>query len=292
MKRHFLCVECLMKRHFEKAATIEKESDRLAYILKAMRLLSVDSDEPAPVFSARCRELEDRYLGMTEKYAAIKKHYNAMMLDMEADIARRIEQSADPLRTAMLYARAGNYIDFGSEKSFEPERFNEILDNAADDPLDEETYNRFVADMDKADSLLYIADNCGEIVLDKLLMIELHRRWPDVRKTFMVRGAPILNDVTREDAEQVGLDKLFEVVDNGTATPGTWIPSLPDTALKLLNSADVILSKGQANIETLGGCGLNIYYLLLCKCTHFSNVFSVERYTGMFINESDAGKLM
>jgi len=81
-------------------------------------------------------------------------------------------------------------------------------------------------------------------------------------------------------------------VDNGTATPGTWIPSLPEETLNLLNSADVIISKGQANIECLGGCGLNIYYLLLCKCTHFSNVFSVERYTGMFINESDAGKLM
>lgn len=292
MKRHFLCVECLMKRHFEKAAGIEKESDRLAYILEAMRLLSVDSDEPAPIFSARCRELEDRYLGMTEKYAAIKKHYNALMLNMEADIARRIEESDDPLRTALLYARAGNYIDFGSEKSFEPEMFNEILDNAANDPLDEETYRRFVSDMDKADSMLYLADNCGEIVLDKLLMIQLHKRWPDVKKTFMVRGAPILNDVTREDAAQVGLDKLFDVVDNGTDTPGTWIPSLPEEALNLLNSADVIISKGQANIECLGGCGLNIYYLLLCKCTHFSNVFSVERYTGMFINESDAGKLM
>ena len=285
MKRHFLCVECLMKRHFEKAATIEKESDRLAYILEAMRLLSVDSDEPAPIFSARCRELEDRYLGMTEKYSAIKKHYNALMLDMEADIARRIAQSDDPLRTAMLYARAGNYIDFGSEKTFEPELFNEILDNAVNDPLDEETYSRFITDMDRAESMLYIADNCGEIVLDKLLMIELHKRWPDVKMTFMVRGAPILNDVTREDAEQVGLDKLFEVVDNGTATPGTWIPSLPEATLELLNTADVILSKGQANIETLGGCGLNIYYLFMCKCKRVAKLLDCENMTGQFLRD-------
>jgi len=292
MKRHFLCVECQMKRHFAKAADISDEKDRLAYILEAMRLLSTDADEPAPVMAARCRELEDRYLGMTERYARIKKKYNALLLDMEDDISRRIEASNDPVRTALLYSRAGNYIDFGSEHAFEPQMLNDILDRTAGEALDEDTYARFIADMDKANNLLFLCDNCGEIVLDKLLLIQLHRRWPDAKLTVMVRGAPILNDVTREDAAQVGLDKLFEVVDNGTATPGTYIPSLPAETLALLNSADVIVSKGQANIECLGGCGLNVYYLLLCKCTHFSNIFSVERYTGMFINESDAGKLL
>jgi len=292
MKRHFLCVECQMQRHFAKAASISDEKDRLAYILEAMRLLSIDVDEPAPVMAARCRELEDRYLGMTEKYARIKKNFNTLMLNMEDNISRRIEASNDPVHTAMLYSRAGNYIDFGSEKAFEQDMLGDILDRASTESLDTETYERFVSDMDKAKTLLFLCDNCGEIVLDKLLLIQLRKRWPDVRYTVMVRGAPILNDVTREDAAQVGLDKLFDVVDNGTATPGTYIPSLPADTLTLLNSANVIISKGQANIECLGGCGLNIYYLLLCKCAHFSNIFSVERYTGMFINESDAGKLL
>jgi len=292
MKRHYLCVECQMKRHFDKAAEIPDEADRLAYILEAMRINSEDSDEPAPVFAARCRDLEDKYLGMTARYAAIKKRYNGLMLDMEEDISRRIEASGDPLRTALLYARAGNYIDFGSEHAFDPEKFSQILDRASEEFLDPDTYARFVADMDKAKTVLYLADNCGEIVLDKLLMIQLRRRWPEARIICMVRGADILNDVTREDATQVGIDQLFEVVDNGTSTPGTWIPSLPAETLALLKSADVILSKGQANIECLCGCGLNIYYLLLCKCSHFANLFSVERYTGMFINESDAGKLL
>lgn len=292
MKRHFLCVECQMKRHFAKAASIKNESDRLEYILEAMRLLSADVDEPAPVMAARCRELEDKYLGMTEKYSRIKKKYNALMLDMEEDISRRIDASDDPVRTALLYSRAGNYIDFGSEQAFEPDMLNDILDRAVTEDLDEDTYSRFIADMNSAGTMLFLCDNCGEIVLDKLLLIQLHRKWPDVDIKVMVRGAPILNDVTREDAAQVGMDALFDVVDNGTATPGTYIPSLPEDRLALLKSADVIISKGQANIECLGGCGLNIYYLLLCKCAHFSNIFSVERYTGMFINESDAGKLL
>jgi len=203
MKRHFLCVECQMQRHFAKAASISDEKDRLAYILEAMRLLSIDVDEPAPVMAARCRELEDRYLGMTEKYARIKKNFNTLMLNMEDNISRRIEASNDPVHTAMLYSRAGNYIDFGSEKAFEQDMLGDILDRASTESLDTETYERFVSDMDKAKTLLFLCDNCGEIVLDKLLLIQLRKRWPDVRYTVMVRGAPILNDVTREDAAQV-----------------------------------------------------------------------------------------
>ena len=292
MKLNSLCIECQMTRHFQKAAQIQNESDRLAYLLGVMDIISHSSgDEPAPLLSAQCRALEDKYLGMTEKYALLKRKYNDLMLEQEAMISRRIEESTDPLHTAMLYSRAGNYIDFGTEKPFSEQMLSDILDRTAAEELDRETYARFIGDMSSAERLLFITDNCGEIVLDKLLLIQLKKRWPEVAITVMVRGEPILNDATLEDAEQVGLTALFDVVDNGTATPGTWLPALPPRQLELVNSADVILSKGQANVECLCGCGLNIYYMLLCKCTHFANLFSVERYTGMFINESEAGKL-
>ncbi len=292
MKLNSLCVECQLTRHFQKASLIEKESDRLAYLLAVTGIISRSEGEPAPILAARCRELEDKYFGVTERYAAVKRRYNSLMLEREESIGRRIEESADPLHTAMLYSRAGNYIDFGTERPFSDEMLKDILDRTESERLDEATYARFISDMDKAKKLLFLADNCGEIVLDKLLLLQLKKRWPEVDITVMVRGEPILNDVTREDAEQVGLTELFRVVDNGTATPGTWLPALPEDRLELVKSADVILSKGQANIECLCGCGLNVYYMLLCKCTHFANLFSVERYTGMFINESEAGKLI
>lgn len=292
MKLNSLCVECQLKRHFDKAALIPDEADRLAYLLGVTKIISESKGEPAPLLAAQCRELEDKYLGITEQYARIKHRYNALMLEREPMIAEMIDRSDDPLHTAMLYSRAGNYIDFGTEQPFSDEMLTDILERTGKELLDEATYARFLADMDKAKNVLFITDNCGEIVMDKLLLLRLRERWPDVRLTVMVRGAPILNDATREDADQVGLTDLFDVVDNGTATPGTWLPSLPADRLELVNSADVIISKGQANIECLCGCGLNVYYMLLCKCTHFARMFSVERYTGMFINESEAGKLL
>lgn len=291
MKLNSLCIECQLTRHFQKAARIEKESDRLDYLLGVMRILSVGLGEPAPVLASRCRELEDKYLGITEQYARLKHHYNSLMLEREPMIADRIRNSADPLQTAMLYARSGNYIDFGTEKPFSDELLTEILDRTEKEQLDSAVYDRFCADMSGAKSLLYITDNCGEIVMDKLLLVQLSERWPDVKITVMVRGGPILNDATAEDAEQVGLNGMFGVVGNGTAIPGTWIPELPEDRRKLLESSDVIIAKGQGNMECLCGCGLNIYYMLLCKCSHFAKLFSVERYTGMFINEAEAGEL-
>lgn len=292
MKLHYLCIECQMKRHFEKAAQIENEQDRLDYIREIMRLMSESGDEPAPVYSGRCRDTEDRYLGMTAKYAALKRRYNALMLEKEEEFAQRIEAAADPLHAALLYSRAGNYIDFGSEAAFDEGMLEQIFERTATETLDEQTYTRFKSDMDKAESLVFIADNCGEIVLDKLLLIQLRKRRKDVGITVLVRGESILNDVTMEDALQVGLCGMFDVVGNGTATPGTWMPSLPENIRSMLENADVIISKGQANAECLCGCGLNVYYLLLCKCSHLAGIFSVEKYTGMFINESEAGRLV
>lgn len=292
MRLNSLCIECQLTRHFKKAAQIANEADRLDYLLAVTGIISRSTGEPAPLLSAQCRELEDKYLGVTERYAEIKHRYNALMLEREKEIAQRIEASTDPLHLAMLYSRAGNYIDFGTEQPFSDEMFSDILERTEKEQLDPTTYARFLADMDKAEKLLFITDNCGEIVMDKLLLIQIAKRWSQVKITVMVRGEPILNDATMEDAEQVGLTELFNVVDNGTSAPGTWLPSLPADRLELVNSADVIISKGQANTECLCGCGLNIYYLLLCKCTHFANIFSVERYTGMFINESEAGKLV
>lgn len=290
MRINYSCVECQMQRHFIKAAEINDEQARLEYIMTVMRIMTECGDAPAPVCASMCRPVEDRFLGMTARYAAIKRKYNDLMLGMEARFAERIDSSDDPLRTAMLFARAGNYIDFGTEKQFcEPMLF-ELLERVENERLDDELYARFVGDMDRATNVLYITDNCGEIVMDKLLIDRMKTMWPKAHITVMVRGSEILNDATREDAEQVGLTASVEVIDSGTDIPGAWLPKMSEKAREYTERADVIISKGQANAECLMGCGLNIYYLLLCKCERFVSMFGVERYTGLFINEKDIGR--
>lgn len=130
-----------------------------------------------------------------------------------------------------------------------------------------------------------ITDNCGEIVLDKLFIEQLRKRFPELEIKIMVRGSEVLNDATLEDACYVGMDKLTEVISNGNAVAGTVYDMLPDEAKKALDTADVILAKGQGNYESLCRQGRHIFYSFLCKCELFTSRFNVPRLTGVFVEE-------
>lgn len=107
----------------------------------------------------------------------------------------------------------------------------------------------------------------------------------------LVRGEPVINDATLEDAAQVGLTEIVPVIGSGTAIPGTELLELSEEARERMLNADIILSKGQGNFETLHGTGLNIYYLFLCKCDYFVRRFGMKRYEGIFAREREmAGK--
>ena len=144
--------------------------------------------------------------------------------------------------------------------------------------------------MKKASNVVYITDNCGEIVLDKIAIQMLKKTFPNIRVTALVRGLPAGNDATMEDAEFCGLTDIVPVLGNGSDVGGTWFHGISTHARELLQSADVILAKGQGNYETMHGCGLNIYYLFLCKCDWFQQLFHAKLLQGMFINEKRAPK--
>jgi len=160
-----------------------------------------------------------------------------------------------------------------------------LLDNAKEQPIPTAEYENLKNDLACAKHLVYLTDNCGEIVLDKLLIHILQKLYPYLEITAVVKGGNVLNDATMEDARQVGLTKLIRVTDNGNDIAGTWLHSTKLQTQRIIEAADVILSKGQANYETLRFCGLNIYYLFLCKCEMFAREFGVERFTGMLLNE-------
>ena len=117
--------------------------------------------------------------------------------------------------------------------------------------------------------MVYLTDNCGEVVLDKMLVKLLKEMYPNLDITVIVRGEQILNDATMEDAVQIGMTDMVNVIGNGNNIAGTWLDAVSEQALKLIDQADVIIAKGQGNFETLYGCGKNIYYMFLCKCQLF-----------------------
>ena len=151
--------------------------------------------------------------------------------------------------------------------------------------MDEQVYARLLDDLEKADKMVYITDNCGEIVCDKLVVEEMQKRFPGLDLTVLVRGENTLNDATMEDAVQVGLCEVTKVTGNGCGVAGTPLAYVDEQTRRLLDEADVILAKGQGNFETMHGCGLNVYYSFLCKCDWFQQRFGMEKNKGMFVRE-------
>ena len=101
----------------------------------------------------------------------------------------------------------------------------------------------------------------------------------------MVRGAEVANDASMIDAHEIGLDEVCEVIDNGISSAGTYLNKMPDDKRKIVESADIIISKEQGNAESLLGTGLNIYYLFLCKCERFARLFNSELMNGVLHKE-------
>nr|WP_308625261.1 ARMT1-like domain-containing protein [uncultured Eisenbergiella sp.] len=280
------CMRCLMDRQEERVRDKGREEDRDTFMRQVARIIAESAPEDsAPVLVDRINGEYRKIFGPVTDYDAIKKEFNELMLSLEPDIRSVMEKGEDALHTAFVFARAANYIDFGMAGRVEKETLLELLEQAAEDSMDETVYDDMLSDLEKARKLVYVTDNCGEVVCDKLAVEELKKRYPLLELTVLVRGEPALNDATREDAVQTGLDKAARIVDNGCGVAGTPLDYVGEEAKCLLEEADVILAKGQGNFETMHGCGLNVYYSFLCKCDWFQKRFGMEKNKGMFVRE-------
>ena len=280
------CISCIFQKFVGNLDRSVSEKQKLDYARQVLRIMAdADDSVSAPEIVAAVTDLKNKTFGESDDFAELKVRFNALMLSKEPSMAQKIADSADSLKTAAKLAMLGNYIDFGAMNSVSEETLDGLLDGADGIALDDTEYANFLNDLKAAKSLVYLTDNCGEVVTDKLFIKELQKSFPKLKITVIVRGAPTLNDATLEDAEQVGLPKVATVLSNGTNIAGTCIEKLSDRARDALLSADLTVSKGQGNFETLHDCGLNVYYLFLCTCSLFSERFNVPKLTGMFLND-------
>lgn len=280
------CEKCLYDRQIKLALSIEDEKVRECFLTEIRETLEHrDEEDTAPYIAALFRRIYEKYMGRQFFPAKIKRQYNGLVLSLEEELEARIEAAADPLARALVYARIGNYIDFGAMHQVEPEKFFSLLEEEAEVPLPKEVYDCFCRECGEGENFLLLCDNCGEIVLDKLFVRQLKKRFPHLKVTAMVRGQEVLNDATMEDALESGLTREARVVTNGCDVAGTVWKLLSPQARRALETADVILSKGQGNYESLYGYHGPVYYSFLCKCDLFVSKFRVPRFTGMFVRE-------
>ena len=273
------CAECLYKRQLRKTdnkeclAEIKAVIDNRAY------------DDPAPYLVYRFNQIYLKYFGSVASFRDEKIKYNDLVLSMEDALREEINSSDDPLLTAFSFARAGNYIDFGALSDVDEKTFLSLLEREELSDNDLQTFESFTGQCKTAGSLLLLADNCGEIVLDKLFLEQLKKQYPQLKLSVMVRGGEVLNDATVEDAEYAGIGSVAEIISSGIGVSGTVYKMLSDEAKSALDNAGVVLSKGQGNYEALSGQGRHIFYSFLCKCERFTNRFGVPRLTGIFVEE-------
>lgn len=280
------CYVCYLQRNVELARSLGDEETANAFAKEIMALyLSAPEGVSAPWFGPAVNKLLKKYYHIDDdRFRKEKEESNRFVMERMAQIRSLAQAAPDPVYSALQYAILGNYIDFAAlrgEVSFDT--LEDMLQKSRELPLDEAVYQQFLADLASGKNLLYLTDNAGEIGFDRILAEELKNRFPHLNITFCVRGGPAQNDATREDATAVGLP--FPVIDNGTAIAGTQLDLLGEEARQAMNTADVILSKGQGNAETLLGCGYNIYYAFLIKCPRFVQMFGKEKLTPMLIRE-------
>ena len=282
------CTQCLVARETEAAMAQKDHTAGFSYLKDVLRAIADAPDGvAAPYFTPIFRALRQKYFAAGEDdYLSVKQQSNQWMLARLDRLRASSAANADPVHASLCYARAANYLDFGALRGqIQAQQLDELLSGALKAPLDAEEYRHLLADLSTARHLVYLCDNAGEIAADFLAGQTLQNRYPALQILFVVRGAPALNDALLEDAVQVGMTAQFQVIDNGSGISGTQMGYLSDALQQALAKADIILSKGMGNFETMYGCGLNVYYSFLCKCQRFVHLFNVPMFTGMFLNE-------
>ena len=280
------CLLCHFRKNIDTARGLGSEAQATSF---ARELMKIYLDSPADVgatwYGPATAELFDKIYGVgPDRFLEEKRQSNGFVLERMDQIRAKIEQAEDKVLAGLKFAILGNFIDFSAlygEVSFE--KLDAMLETALEMELDMDVYRSLCSEMEQGGKLLYLTDNAGEIGFDRLFAEAIAAKYPQIAITFCVRGGPALNDATREDAQQVGIS--FPVIDNGNLVPGTELKILGAEAKQAMDSADLIIAKGQANAETLLDSGYNIYFAFLIKCVRFMERYSLPKLTPMLVKE-------
>lgn len=260
------CLECLPCIFRQTLDAVRRVSDDPAFHEQVVRevagwVQTTDLNQPPPVLAQRIHRFLRERTGVADPYAAAKARDNALALSLLPELEERLAQSADPLFLAVRLAIAGNLIDLGPKHELSAHEILGTIRQVEAEPFsgDIESFRRAAAE---ARDILYLADNAGEIVLDRLLV----ERLGAARVTVAVRAAPVINDATLSDAQAAGLCEVAEVINNGSDAPGTVLSDCSEAFQERFRKAELVISKGQGNFETLSGAPRDVCFLFKVKC--------------------------
>ena len=257
------CMPCFVRQALTAVRMVTDDTEPAGRMLRdVLWEMSQMSTEQSPVVMAqRIHRLVRDLSGGIDPYLDAKDRCNQMALELYPKVARMVRESDQKLEVAVRMAIAGNAIDFGPHQQVDREHIDRAIAHAVESPLTGD-YASFAKAASSGGSVLYLADNAGEIVFDRLLIEQLGAE----RVTLVVRGAPVLNDAQYCDAELAGLTDLVAVVDNGSDAPGTLLDDCSREFRERFRQADVVIAKGQGNYESLNDADRDLFLLLQAKC--------------------------
>lgn len=273
MKVHLDCYPCFLEQTLIALRLGTKNTTKREFVLKRIinEIGRVDTSR-TPAHSTTFIHREIRNLLAKDPFKDIKTEYNQIALNLYPLLKKRVEESKDPLWTASRLAIAGNVIDFGIFTSVDIEG---TVETALTGNITVDDYNSFREEILDADKILYLLDNAGEIVFDRILIETLISMGKKV--TAVVKGLPVINDSTMEDARETGLTSVCEVIDNGSDAVGTILEWTPADFQDMFKKAGLIISKGQGNFETLLHVNKNIFFLFQSKCDVVSKELGLSK---------------
>jgi len=264
MQTYLDCIPCFLRQTFDAARLATDNEEIHEQVVRQVLCLAADLDmsQSPPVIGQQIHRLIRELVGTEDPYHKTKKQLNEAVLRLYPYLRKLIVESRDPLETAIRLAIGGNIIDFGVLSPFEELSLEKAISESLAADFDSAQLGRFRGAVEKAQKILYLCDNAGEIAFDRLLIKQLPRE----KITVVVKGRPVLNNATMEDARAVGLTDMVEVIDNGDDAPATILESCCEHFRVRFYEAELIIAKGQGNYEALSTVEKNIFFILKAKC--------------------------
>ena len=276
MKINLDCVLCFQRQALQAARFVTDDEKLTEHILREVmkELLELDWHKTPPEMAHRVHKIVRNLTKEKDPYKKIKKKSNDSVLKIYPEIKRKVEESDDPLKTAILFSIVGNIIDYGA---LEKVNLKKSLKETFKKKIDLSDYETFKKKLKVSKSLLFFADNAGEIGLDKILIETMLKETKLDKIRLVVKSGPIINDATLEDVNYLGLDSIpnieFWIVSNGENITAPKRNS--SIVKKWVKSHDLVISKGQGNYEDLSEQE-DIFFMLMAKCPIIANHLNVR----------------
>ncbi len=275
MQSYIECIPCFFNQAIKTCKILQTNLNKQKDIMNKISTLIPDFDlkTTPPEMGYKIYSLIQKETNNSNPYKLIKEKSNKIACNYYPKALKIIKESNDEILKAVEIAIAGNLIDFGARQNINLEDDMKEILKIEEKQINNDFFeiNKFKSQLQKSKNIVYLGDNAGEIVFDKLLIKTIKEKYPKINITFITRKKPIINDVTKKDAEFIGMNQYCNIMSSGSSAPGTILKFCSNNFLEKFNNADMIISKGQGNFEALSENNANIFFLFVAKCPVIAN---------------------